>query len=462
MSDRYTSFVNSPMGQTIAKNLGLPQPVSLDRYTLGDALVSGTVLVGQAAGGSAVSAIASLLKSANVSAATLADTDLEAELSKSSVKVTNVAADTSDKFKAVVFDATGIEEAADLVSVYEFFHAIARKIEASGRVVIIGSTPELCGVKKRTAQRALLGFIKAVGKEFKKGITANLIYLEDGADKNLESTLRFFISERSTYVSGQDVRISKTIANKVDDWTKPLAGKAIVVTGAARGIGASIAEILSRDGAHVICLDIPPAQEDLNQVAAKIGGSALPCDITADDAGERIAEAAKAHGGLHAIVHNAGVTRDKTLANMDDKRWNMVMNINLISQEKVNAYLLENNVIGKNGRIICVSSISGIAGNMGQTNYAMSKAGVIGMVEGMQGELKNGITINAVAPGFIETEMTAAIPFAIREAGRRMNSMSQGGEPVDVAEAIGWFASPASSGVKGNVVRVCGQSLIGA
>ena len=180
------------MGQTIAKNLGLPQPVSLDRYTLGDALVSGTVLVGQAAGGSAVSAIASLLKSANVSAATLADTDLEAELSKSSVKVTNVAADTSDKFKAVVFDATGIEEAADLVSVYEFFHAIARKIEASGRVVIIGSTPELCGVKKRTAQRALLGFIKAVGKEFKKGITANLIYLEDGADKNLESTLRFF------------------------------------------------------------------------------------------------------------------------------------------------------------------------------------------------------------------------------------------------------------------------------
>ena len=138
------------------------------------------------------------------------------------------------------------------------------------------------------------------------------------------------------------------------------------------------------------------------------------------------------------------------------------MNINLISQEKVNAYLLDNNVIAKNGRIICVSSISGIAGNMGQTNYAMSKAGVIGMVEGMQGELKNGITINAVAPGFIETEMTAAIPFAIREAGRRMNSMSQGGEPVDVAEAIGWFASPASSGVKGNVVRVCGQSLIGA
>ena len=99
------------------------------------------------------------------------------------------------------------------------------------------------------------------------------------------------------------------------------------------------------------------------------------------------------------------------------------------------------------GRIVCVSSISGIAGNMGQTNYAVSKAGVIGMVQSTAPALaQKGITINAVAPGFIETQMTAAIPFTIREAGRRMNSMNQGGLPVDVAETIAWFASPASSG----------------
>jgi 3-oxoacyl-[acyl-carrier protein] reductase len=106
--------------------------------------------------------------------------------------------------------------------------------------------------------------------------------------------------------------------------------------------------------------------------------------------------------------------------------------------------------------------MSGIAGNFGQTNYAMSKAGVIGMVQSTAKELENGMTINAVAPGFIETQMTAAIPFTIREAGRRMNSMSQGGQPVDVAETIAFFASPASSGINGNVVRVCGQSLLGA
>ena len=125
--------------------------------------------------------------------------------------------------------------------------------------------------------------------------------------------------------------------------------------------------------------------------------------------------------------------------------------------------MIAQDAIRANGRVICVSSISGIAGNMGQTNYAVSKAGVIGMVNSMLPILQaKGITINAVAPGFIETQMTAAIPFAIREAGRRMNSMSQGGLPVDVAEAIAWYASPASNAVNGNIVRVCGQSLIGA
>ena len=125
--------------------------------------------------------------------------------------------------------------------------------------------------------------------------------------------------------------------------------------------------------------------------------------------------------------------------------------------------LLEAGTLRDGGRIICVSSISGIAGNRGQSNYATSKAGVIGRVESMAATLRERrITINAVAPGFIETHMTATIPLAIREAGRRMNSMSQGGQPVDVAQTIAWFAHPGSAGVTGQVVRVCGQSLLGA
>ncbi|CAG0910466.1 unnamed protein product [Cyprideis torosa] len=169
---------------------------------------------------------------------------------------------------------------------------------------------------------------------------------------------------------------------------------------------------------------------------SEINGEALALDITSAEAPKEIASYfLQKHGGLDAIVHNAGVTRDKLLANMKEDLWNMVMNINL----------------------------SSIGGNRGQTNYGMSKAGVIGMVDSMKDSLKEkGITINAVAPGFIETKMTAAIPFTIREAGRRMNSLSQGGQPVDVAETIAWYANPASQGVTGNVVRVCGLALFGA
>ena len=134
------------------------------------------------------------------------------------------------------------------------------------------------------------------------------------------------------------------------------------------------------------------------------------------------------------------------------------------SQERINDALLRDDVLRRGGRIVAVSSVSGIAGNRGQTNYATSKAGVIGMVRraGARAGASAAAPINAVAPGFIETQMTAAMPVGTREAGRRLNSLSQGGLPVDVAETIAWFASPAPAGVNGNVVRVCGQALIGA
>ena len=322
--------------------------------------------------------------------------------------------------------------------------------------------PEKCtSIAQAAAQRALEGFVKSVGKEFKRGITSQLIYVDPNAAQNLESTLRFFASPRSAYVSGQVVRVGE--GNPVTvDWQKPLKDKTLVVTGASRGIGEAIAKVLSRDGAHVICVDVAAQQSDLQKVAGEIGGSTLTLDITADDAGEKIAAAAAKRGGLDGIVHNAGITRDKTLAKMDDNMWDAVMNVNLNAEEKIDDYLLSHGSFNENARIVCVSSISGIAGNLGQTNYAMSKAGVIGAVQATAPTLKNGITINAVAPGFIETQMTAAIPFAIREAGRRMNSMSQGGLPIDVAETIAWLACPASGGVNGNIVRVCGQSVLGA
>ena len=467
MSDRYTQFANSALGRLMAKNLGLPMPLNLDRFQPGMPVISGAVLLGAAPGGQLTGAAAATLNNIQAEVHTYSQEQVTKTASAAGLnaKVWNPEVDTEQKFKALVFDASGITRSDDLVHVYHFFHPVMRKLAECSRIIVLGRTPESCdNPRYATAQRALEGFTRSLGKEVKKGGTAQLVYAAPGAEDQLESSLRFFLSPRSAYVSAQVVRISASATNARLDWAKPLAGKVALVTGASRGIGEAIAKTLARDGAHVIGLDIPALADDLRVVTSLIGGSALAIDITAADAPQKIAEHVKAnHGGVDIIVHNAALTRDKTLANMTQQQWDMVMNINLSSEERINDELLSQGAIRENGRIICVSSISGIAGNMGQSNYGMSKAGVIGMVQSMAPVLfAKNITINAVAPGFIETQMTAAIPFAIREAGRRMNSMSQGGLPVDVAEAIAWYASPASAGVNGNIVRVCGQSLIGA
>ncbi len=464
--DRYTSFANSSFGRSLLGSLGMPTPIALQRYSAEQTtLIDGPVLFGSHKNGAVAHAIAGVLKASGSELFVYAGGGEQAQAALGgTAKTWDGLPESEQKFKGLVFDASGIANTTELKALWAFFHPVAKKILSCARIVVIGRQPELCNdPKQATAQRALEGLTRALGKEIKRGTTTQLLYVADGAEANLESSLRFFLSPKSAYVSAQVVRIGKADITNVD-WKKPLAGKIALVTGASRGIGEAIANVLARDGAHVICLDIPPAEAELKTVAERIGGSTLALDITGAASPQAIADhVKKAHGGLDILVHNAGVTRDKMLGNMPEKFWDMVLDINLSSEERINDAMLAANAFKANARIVCVSSISGIAGNLGQTNYAVSKAGVIGMVQSMAPVLKNkDITINAVAPGFIETQMTAAIPFTIREAGRRMNSMSQGGLPLDVAETIAWYASPASSGVTGQVVRVCGQSLIGA
>jgi len=184
-------------------------------------------------------------------------------------------------------------------------------------------------------------------------------------------------------------------------------------------------------------------------------------DICAEDAARQLAE--HLPDGLDILVHNAGITRDKTLANMTPEYWDAVLAVNLNAPQVLTKALLDSGTLQDNARVILLASISGIAGNRGQTNYAASKAGLIGLAQAWAPLLKErGISINAVAPGFIETQMTAHIPFALREAGRRMSSLGQGGLPQDVAEAVAWLSQPGSGAVSGQALRVCGQSLLGA
>jgi 3-oxoacyl-[acyl-carrier protein] reductase len=445
MSDRYQQFTSSGFGRQVAKRLGLPIPTRLRRYSTGDPVVSGPVLTGSATGSRLDSTVSAALKSAG------------AQVERTRSEDTHYA--------AVVFDASGITSSEQLRQLHAFLAPVLRQVDTCGRVIILGTPPEeTADVRERTAQRALEGFVRSIGKELKRGATAQIVYVSEGAEDAAESTLRFLLSSKSAYVSGQVVRISAAEVAEVD-WDEPLKGEVALVTGASRGIGAAIAETLARDGAHVVCLDVPAQGQDLTRVANSIGGSALQLDITAEDAPQRLIEHfVERHGGLDVVVHNAGITRDKTLARMSDQQWDSVIAVNLAAQERINdALLTDASPLRKGGRLIGVASISGIAGNVGQANYATSKAGVIGLVQGLAPlAARRGATVNAVAPGFIETKMTAAIPLAVREAGRRMNSLAQGGLPADVAETIAWFANPASSGVNGNVVRVCGQSLLGA
>jgi 3-oxoacyl-[acyl-carrier protein] reductase len=465
VSDRYSQIVNSFPGKLVAGRVGLPQPTELDRHTPGAPVVAGRVLLGAAPGGRLAAPLARLLADAGAEASTTPDSALRDAAAGAGLDAALFDPENGgdQRFKALVFDATGIKDSTQLVELQRFFHPTVRKLERSGRVVVLGTPAFGCDdAREATAQRALEGFTRSLGKEVGRGTTVQLVYVSQGGEDELDSTLRFLLSPRSAYVSGQVVRIGPGVSKTPKlDWERPLDGKVALVTGASRGIGEAIATTLHRDGAKLVLLDVPALSGDLNEVAKQLDADTIEIDITEEGAPAAIAD--KLSGGVDVVVHNAGVTRDRTIAKMPEERWSGLMEINLSSEERINDVLLARGLLRDNGRIVCVSSMSGIAGNSGQTNYATSKAGVIGMVEALAPTLaERALTINAVAPGFIETQMTGQMPIAIREAGRRMNSMSQGGLPVDVAETIAWLASPASTGVNGNVVRVCGQSLLGA
>jgi 3-oxoacyl-[acyl-carrier protein] reductase len=448
-TDTYQRLTNSQPGRFVAGRLGLPRSTPLRRYEPGQPLLDGPALLRAAPEGRLLATAERVLRAAG--AEVLSDDP-----------------DDGVAFGAVVVDASGVEDSTALRTVYDLLHPVARRVGPSGRVLILATPPEEAGSPRAaTAQQALEGLMRSLGKEIGRGATAQLLQVSPGQEGNAESTLRFLLSARSAYVDGQVVRVGAGAgaAQAPDDWERPLAGEVAVVTGAARGIGAAIAEVLARDGAEVVCLDVGAQGEALTRTANALGGTALALDITDDGAPAALAEHLRErHGGAGIVVHNAGITRDKTIARMTPEAWDAVLAVNLTSQERLNdALLADKGALRPGGRIVSVSSMNGIAGARGQTNYAASKAGIIGMVRAMAPQLaQRPGTINAVAPGFIETQMTASMPLGAREAGRRMNSLAQGGRPIDVAETVAWLAQPASAGVNGQVVRVCGQSLLGA
>jgi 3-oxoacyl-[acyl-carrier protein] reductase len=237
-----------------------------------------------------------------------------------------------------------------------------------------------------------------------------------------------------------------------------LTGKVAVVTGSARGIGRTIAERFLEAGAKVVISDLD--QGAVDTVVSELGDNAIgiKANVTkADEVAALIDGTVERLGSLDIVVNNAGITRDTLMMRMDENDWDMVLDINLKGAFLVTKTASRVMMKQRHGRIVNISSVVGLIGNAGQSNYSASKAGLLGLTKSAAKELAGrGITVNAVAPGFIETDMTKSLPESAREAFLQNIALKRPGSPADVASAVLFFASDEAAYITGQVLAVDG------
>jgi 3-oxoacyl-[acyl-carrier protein] reductase len=446
--DAYTRFSRSAVGHRIVGGLGLPDPPRLPRLedrpqpVLGPVVVLGT--------GPGADAVAALLLTWG------ADVRRRFE--------------GVDKVGSVVPVLDEVTSPADVGPIVLPLAGAMRSLRHGSRIVVISRPPTGDDLALDAARGGIEGLVRTLGHEMRGGGTANGIQVADGVDldaASVQGALRFLLSARSAFVDGQILGVDRASGSVPEDWEHPLGGRTTLITGAARGIGAQAARTLHGLGARLVLLDVPASGTELSRLANELRAVPVQIDVTAADAGERLIASLRERGiTLDALVLNAGITRDKMFANMTKDRWDAVIAVNITSQVRLVEALLAgrgdgDDVLGPDLRVVSMASTSGIAGNRGQTNYATSKSGIIAFVAALADRLDQDGTANAVAPGFIETDMTAQMPVLARQIARRASSLQQGGLPSDVAEAIAFLCSPQAGGIRGETLRVCGQNVVG-
>lgn len=381
----------------------------------------------------------------------------------------------SSKTNSIICDVRGIRSAENLVLLHSSLQDSIAKLARNGRVVMIANDPSsLIGQRNAAAAAAasgVQGFIKSFAKEAAgKGITANTLMVDRdfNVSQGLPGPLNFFLSKRSAFITGQTLKLTNNSLinineNPADSFS--VRGKRVILTGASRGIGAYAAQLFAAEGANLLLVDHPVVEKALTDFASKLKCSCLSLDVADVNASRILKESIICSFGdanVDVVIHNAGITRDKSYKKMTVDNFRSVIDVNLASIIRLDEMLFSH-CLRPGSKAVYLSSISGIAGTFGQTNYSCSKAGIMGYVSSLGASVgKHGVGVNAVAPGFIETEMTGKIPLFVRNVGRHMNALLQGGHPADVAEALLFFSTPAAVGVNGNTLRVCGNHLLGA
>lgn len=235
--------------------------------------------------------------------------------------------------------------------------------------------------------------------------------------------------------------------------------KIALVTGAGRGIGRSIAEKLAAEGATVVCADVMDCDETVEAITAG-GGKAegLLLNVTDGEAAEvAVRKITEKHGRIDILVNNAGITRDQLLIRMKPEDWRSVLEINLDGVFNITQPVAKVMMRQRSGRVVNIASVVGLMGNAGQTNYSASKAGLIGMTKSLAREMgPRGVTVNAIAPGFIRTPMTEKLNEAQRDALLKNLAVQRLGEPEDIADAVAFLVGPGASYITGIVVNVSG------